>query len=199
MKKIMFNDKYGLTQAVLEGRKTMTRRIINGDYEDIKAFHANGGWSFIADTNDGDSVELKAAYKEGEKVAIAQSYHSLNKSGYLAPEWLDHTCEDSAGYENKMFVRADLMPHGIRITYIKVERLQDISDEDWIKEGIFEDAEEHGGLYTTPFYDFYGNDKNGFSSPREAYAALIDRISGKGTWNRNPWVFAYDFKQIELE
>ena len=26
MKKIMFNDKYGLTQAVLEGRKTMTRR-----------------------------------------------------------------------------------------------------------------------------------------------------------------------------
>lgn len=28
MKKIMFNDKFGLTQAVLEGRKTMTRRII---------------------------------------------------------------------------------------------------------------------------------------------------------------------------
>lgn len=29
MKKIMFNDKYGLTEAVLEGRKTQTRRVIN--------------------------------------------------------------------------------------------------------------------------------------------------------------------------
>lgn len=28
MQKIMFNDKYGLTQAVLEGRKTMTRRTV---------------------------------------------------------------------------------------------------------------------------------------------------------------------------
>lgn len=33
MKKIMFNDRYGLTQAVLDGRKTMTRRIIPGCYK----------------------------------------------------------------------------------------------------------------------------------------------------------------------
>lgn len=32
MKKIMFNDKYGLTQAVLDGRKTMTRRIVSENY-----------------------------------------------------------------------------------------------------------------------------------------------------------------------
>lgn len=170
MKKILFNDKFGLTQAVLEGRKTMTRRIIKGDYEDIKAFNANDDWHFIADTKDGDSIELKPAYNIGEKIAIAQSYHSLNKSGYLAPEWLDHTCEDSAGYENKIFVRADLMPHGVRITDIKVEHLQDISDEDSKKEGV----------------------------PKKAFAAHIDRICGKGTWNKNPWVWVYEFKLIEL-
>ena len=197
MKKIMFNDKYGLTQAVLEGRKTMTRRIINGDYEDIKAFHANGGWYFIADTNDGDSVELKPAYKEGEKVAIAQSYHSLNKRGYLAPEWLDHTCEDSAGYENKMFVRADLMPHGIRITDIKVERLQDISYEDSLKEGV----KKHGkGTFKVDGIQYALTKRPRiFYTPKQAFECLIDKICGEGTWYANPWVFAYKFEQIELE
>lgn len=205
MKKIMFNDRYGLTQAVLEGRKTMTRRIINGDYEEIKAFHANGGWHFIADTNDGDSVELKPAYKEGEKVAIAQSYHSLNKSGYLAPEWLDHTCEDSAGYENKMFVRAELMPHCIRITDIKVERLQDISEDDVYKEGFSKESVNNGRGNAAwhweamlIYYDGLGRTREIRSrKPKEAFSFLIDHINGNGTWERNPWVFAYEFELIK--
>ena len=77
MKKIMFNDRYGLTQAVLDGKKTMTRRIIKGNFEDVKAYHANGGWHFIADTDEGDSVELKPQYEIGERVAIAQKYWDL--------------------------------------------------------------------------------------------------------------------------
>ena len=32
--------------------------------------------------------------------------------------------------------------------------------------------------------------------PREAFAALIDRISGKGTWQRNPWVYVYTFELL---
>ena len=96
-----------------------------------------------------------------------------------------------------MFVRADFMPHRIHTTDLWFERLQDISDEDCLREGIFEDAEEHGGLYTTPFYDFVGNDGDGFTNPREAFAVLIDRICGRGTWKSNPWVVAYEFELIQ--
>lgn len=39
MKKIMFSERYGLEQAVLAGTKTMTRRIIKGNFEDVKAYH----------------------------------------------------------------------------------------------------------------------------------------------------------------
>ena len=63
MKKIMFNDRFGLTNAVLSGRKTMTRRIINGDFETIKSFSANYEWIFVGETKDGDSVELKPAFE----------------------------------------------------------------------------------------------------------------------------------------
>lgn len=134
-------------------------------------------------------------FKVGEVVAVAQSYHSLNKSGYVAPEWLDH-----AGYENKMFVRADLMPHHIRITGVRVERLQDISDQDCLREGIREKSDfPHKKSF--PFYFDGGKHSwdNSFSTPRKAFAALIDKVSGKGTWESNPWVFVYVFELVEDE
>ena len=200
----MFNDKYCLTHAVLNGTKTMTRRkftlTLDKDVDGklirvypSKVFFDNGKWLF-----DYEGViynlpkENYPRYKVGEVVAIAQSYHNLNKSGYTAPEWLDHVCESSAGYKNKMFVKADLMPHHIRITDIKVERLQSISDDDILREGVWQ------------FDELFYVSKNigyapevAFPTAREAFWYLIDKISGKGTWESNPWVAAYSFELID--
>lgn len=169
MKKIMFNDQYGLTDAVLEGRKTMTRRIVP------------------------KNTVIAPKYYVGEEIAIAQSYHTLNKSGYIAPEWLDHSCESSAGYRNKMFVRADLMPHSIKIKSVGTQLLQEISDEDCIREGVEKWLD---------YYIVMGIMKNQgqnyvcFDTQREAFAALINRINGKDTWESNPRVYAYGFELI---
>ncbi|WP_281625776.1 hypothetical protein [Segatella salivae] len=193
MKKIMFNDKFGLTQAVLDGTKTMTRRSVPQSlldeydtwYEDF-IYKQIGLEEYLSVE---EYVLNLTAYKVGEVVAIAQSYHNLNKSGYTAPEWLDHVCESSAGYENKMFVRADLMPHHIKITDVKVERLQDISDEDILKEGVYQ--------FDELFYvskDIGYAPEVAFPTAREAFWYLIDSISGKGTWESNPWVAAYSFE-----
>lgn len=94
-----------------------------------------------------------------------------------------------------MFVRADLMLHQIQITDISIQKLQNISDEDCLKEGIY----EYSGDDTFPssvFYEFEGNKDDGFDTPREAFSALIDKVSGKGTWDSNPYVFVYEFKLI---
>lgn len=158
----MFNDKYGLTQVVLEGRKTMARRI----------WHS----------------EQKQKYNVGEIVAIAQSYKD---SGY-SPDGLEMRLKnlsirgfmkDSAGWNNKLFVRADSCKHHIKITNIKVERLQDIS-------------EKSPSLYA---YDaFLNGDKyfasRWFNNPHEAFSKLIDKVSGKGTWDENPFVWVYEFE-----
>lgn len=209
MKKIMFNDRYGLTQAVLEGKKTMTRRMMtmtlhkmNGKEmtpvvpEDM--FIASDGTAHFQVGRNGYMVpkQNQPAYHVGEEIAIAQSYHMLNKSGFVAPEGLDHTCESSAGYENKMFVRADLMPHRIIIRKVDVQRLQSISDEDCMKEGIMEG--EFMNTWDTFYFDEWGDVPNHitFKRPRDAYRNLIDRISGKGTWQRNPWVYVYTFELL---
>jgi len=209
MKKIMFSERFGLEQAVLAGTKTMTRRIIKGNFEDVKAYHADGGWHFIADTDEGDSVELKPQYEISERVAIAQpykndgvlTYNAYNEDGTAREDGLQRHKEilDSKGYCNKMFVKAEYMPHRIRITSIKVERLQDISGGDCLKEGITtitEGKNEVGNAYGwDPKIDALKRDS--FLTPRAAFAALIDRISGRGTWQRNPWVYAYTFELIK--
>lgn len=195
MKKIMFNDRCGLTQAVIEGRKTMTRRIIGEkllkEAFDYVVRNAKEDWDDEREEREGEVFLLsRAPYKVGDVLAVAESYHSLNKRGYLAPEWLDHTCESSHGYENKMFVRAELMPHRIRITNVRMGRLRDISDEDCLKEGIYE----------VPYCNYSWTDNDLlllYVTPREAFAALIDKVTGKRTWESNPFCYAYEFKLVE--
>ncbi len=212
MKKIMFNDRYGLMGAVLNKRKTMTRRIIKGNYEDVKAYHANGGWHFIADTDNGDSVELKPLYEIGERVAIAQSYEELANSRYC----IELGMMDSPttfrkefcgkGWSNKMFVKAEHMPHHIRITGVRFERLQDISEEDAMREGVFKydkpPLHHERDMYAPwpPYLKPYKWDHDNLiyrCNARAAFAYLIDKISGGGTWNINPWVWVYSFELLK--
>lgn len=188
MKKILFNDKYYLTQAVLNRTKTMTRRL-------LKDGTPLGNW---------EETEKHLPYKVGEVVAIAQSYKSIANERNEAETVLDlykigdnllTMDEMGAGWNNKMFVKAALMPHHIRTADIRVERLQDISDEDIMREGVWQ------------FYDnkrlFYISKKTGeastvgFLSAREAFAYLIDKVSGNGTWENNPWVAAYSFELVD--
>lgn len=208
MQKIMFNDKYGLTDAVLQGRKTMTRRVCKDKATNEVILSANvDSWLFYPDDNlveflmkDGNVKVSVLPYKIGEVVAVAQSYKDL-KLSYIphidepdfktctkhAPQWGNP--RGMKGWFNKMFVRADVMPHQIRITDIKVERLQDISDEDCLKEGIITGK-------ATSMFTFL---KAGLQwwSIRLAFSALIDAVSRKGTWNNNPYVFAHTFELVK--
>lgn len=217
MKKIMFNDKFGLTQAVLEGRKTMTRRIIKcprtfrGEWVagfNIHRRHSDKkivDWPcmYDADEREFDMGEILPKYELGEVVAIAQNYRD---SGY-SPDSLDRhpkdlsvrgLMKDSAGWNNKMFVKSYACKHHIKITNVKIERLQDISDEDCLKEGIIRYTKDE----TVYKYDLsdgfemlgWGNMKR---NPKDVFACMIDKVSGKGVWESNPFVFAYEFVLVD--
>lgn len=108
MKKIMFNDAYGLTQAAIEGRKTMTRRIMNPQPKDCSESHkhcwgaewANEPMKLVYDPNmngiycmycgygvgwDGRCF-LKLAYKVGEVVAVARG-RAIRGSWHMNMNW----------------------------------------------------------------------------------------------------------------
>lgn len=212
MKKIMFNDKYGLTDAVLQGRKTMTRRIIpqlmsDKDF-DISEWGINDqGKVYICLYEGGrPTTDIFPAYQPGEVVAVAQSgkeiYNQLQQRyGNTSDAALGfmEMYKGLAMWRNKMFVPADLCPNKICITDIKVERLQDISDEDCIEEGITTMTEGKFEVGNAFGWDtkIDALKRESFFTPRAAFAALIDKFSGKGTWALNPWVFAYTFVLVD--
>ena len=169
----MFNDRYGLTLAVLEGRKTMTRRIVQ-DGTPL------GNW---------EETVKKSRFKVGEVVAVAQSYRQIEQEIYTQglPLNMKNEILRHKGYTNKMFVRSGDMPHSIRIADVHIERLQDISDEDCLKEGVLRVG--------AGFYIKWRSDIIGLSA-KGVFSILIDKMYGKGTWNSNPWVFVYEFELI---
>ena len=210
MKKIMFSDKFMLTQAVLDGKKTQTRRIVSQSlidkyeewYDDVCSIAMPSG-STIETLIDW-LLRKHTRYRVDEVVAVAQSYCSIadelencnnatcaahyEKNVQKASEyisWMEHP-----GFNNKMSVAADMMIHRIRITDVRVERLQAISDECCIKEGVHEATRDF------PWYWIDGFNVT-FNEPRTAFAHLINKVSRKDVWSLNPYVFVYDFELVK--
>lgn len=164
MKKIMFSDDYCLTKAALDGTKTMTRRL-------LKEGTPLGNW---------EETQKKLPYKVGEVVAIAQSYKSITDERDEAEAVLDlykigdnllTMDEMGAGWNNKMFVKSSLMPHHIKITDVKIERLQDISDDDILREGVWQFYDNKNLFYVSKNIGYAPT--VAFPSAREAFAYLI--------------------------
>lgn len=188
MKKIMFNDKYGLTKAVLSGYKTVTRRIMNRqpDPDDIAYMEPK-------------DYPCQPPYKVGEIVAVAQRYSTIaaghpDVDTFLLQVAKAHkisieSVQDFEGWNNKMFTKVELIPHQIQILDIRPKRLQDITEEDCMKEGV-RFVENSDGYFSNGISD-------GYTTPISAFAALIDEISGRRIWERNPFVWRIGFKLVK--
>ena len=214
MQKINFNDRYGLTQAVIEGRKTNTRRFeLDADSEYIARHYSpiyqpqhcyyrdSRGMCQLINSN--TRKLFIPRYKIGEVVAVAQRYSTIaaghpDVDTFLLQVAKAHkisieSVQELAGWNNKMFTKAELMPHQIRITGIRCELLRDISDADCLREGI---------RYIPKICKFYFKDVRReadfyFDDHREALAMLIDKVSVRGTWASNPWVVVYEFELVK--
>lgn len=202
----MFNDRYGLTDAAIDYIKTNTRRI-EGDEQFQQAATSAEDFTYEEDTGCivmcCQGIEIfrhKCRYKVGEVVAVAQRYERIGATPqhYISRPDIDgyQIISKHKGWRNKMYVSADLMPHQIRITGIRCERLQDISDAECLKEGVRVEFARNG----MPMYYYFDTKRwqeVWFDTPREAFAALIDKVSGRGTWKLNPWVVVYEFELVK--
>lgn len=110
-----------------------------------------------------------------------------------------------SGFANKLFMPEWVARYFIHITDVRAERLQEISDEDCLREGIIEERPEFYNLPEGPakfciptmVTESQVYACRWFDAPREAYAALIDKINGRRTWDCNPFVWVYDYELCE--
>lgn len=230
MKKILFSDRFGLTDAVLTRQKTMTRRLAkvpDGFDNPVMGIDKRGRVYFTVEGNDGARLDIYPAYQIGEEVAVAQCYEDAilyvgEEEWHRQRKWYRiENLRKRAAFHNKMFVQSDLMPHRIKITDIKLERLNDISDEDCRKEGIIhvtwrqwlkqdiddfspQEYRDHD-LWTLPMYEktftdaWADNDSEAWAaeSPQMAFIVLMSKLARKHPQDinvRNPWNFAFEFE-----
>lgn len=205
----MFSDDYFLTQAVLNRTKTVVRQklIIPTTFEGKGVY----GFNVLTNSKGTQCVDLldkegnvignwKPKYKVDETVAIAQPYKDIVNS---MAEYRDIMFGNSGkllngykqGWNNKMFVESTLMLHHIKITDVKVELLQNISDYDIMREGVYQLYDNNKLFFISKAN--YKDAMLAFISTRDAFTYLIDKIMGNGTWKINPWVVAYSFKLVD--
>lgn len=186
MRTISFSDLYGLTLAVKSGNKTMTRRTTK--YEVGQELGVSERYSDIYNQIE-DEKGLAAAIDFAQRVLAAHGKDTRDAS----------KAANLAGWNNKMYVKAELMPTHIVITDRKEQHIQDVTDEECLLEGVkvMRSRLDGGNNYLV-----WGIDKH-FLSPRGAFSFLINRLSkkigGKPFWDANPKVYAYTFKVVDDE
>ena len=216
MKGICFKEN--LFNKVVSREKTQTRRMVVSRTGYFQVESRNGVIFDIWQTDDNEwcgenLIPVKPKYDEAEIVYLKEpfvvyeeTYEELktNASGLeIAYKYGNNrSIEDITGnselkWVNKLFMPERYARYYIEITAVRAERLQDISEEDCVKEGI-----EYSPEVVPIGYPFgaefpYNNGFHNYTTAKEAYAALINKISGKGTWEKNPFVWVYDFKLID--
>jgi hypothetical protein len=147
---------------------------------------------------------IKPRFKVGETVYLKEPYIDEENDwvGNLLQSYLGRKPQESR-MRSATQMPERLAKHFIEITGVKAERLQDISDENCIKAGIYRRQITTGSYMNPAIYLYYMQKSDAdygircFDFPSEAYAAFINTTHGKGTWESNPFVWVYDFKLIK--
>ena len=194
-----------MVRAILDGSKTQTRRVIK--LPDSPMTYAKSDWMIAC-----EPIGRCPYGKPGDHLWVREAFWAFGKweqrysEKKQRKEWcfIDMTLERDRLYQyqdpspGKFRHRRDIdlawwprnsiyMPRiasriQLEINAIRIERLQDISEEDAIAEGVtFEPThprhQQHMG--------------------KDAYQRLWETINGEGSWDANPWVWVVEFKVIK--
>lgn len=128
-------------------------------------------------------------------------YRADDDGIHLNPGWSPNG--RGGGWKPSIFMPRWASRLTLRITGVRVERLQEISEEDASAEGVesFEITEAEVAAATSDSIDdqFARALGPGRLSQKGAYEMLWNEINGKGTWDLNPWVWVIEFERIQQQ
>lgn len=173
-----------MVQAILEGRKTQTRRIIKDE--------------LLQNSTPDDDLEFLLLtiiykYKVGDVLWVRETFRAIDQEvgsprfEYKATEVINLIDK----WKPSLFMPKQACRIFLKIKSIRVERLQDISQEDAQAEGVEFVEGINGNLYFNYLTKEYG------CNERFSFMTLWESINGDGSWNKNPFVWLYEFERIE--
>ena len=196
-----------MVRALLEGRKTQTRRVLkyqpHHDWTEVKAgpgSNVDGPYvaSFRAYPGGGSARHgiCECPYgKPGDRLWVRETWgyngtDALNSTGYQYKAdggWLE-----IAKWKPSIFMHRDASRITLEITGVRVERVRDISEADAVAEGL----EFRGGWWSGSNHSVKGTPKV-FPNARDAFFDLFYNLRKRADPNENPWVWVLEFKRVE--
>jgi len=187
---IMFTGD--MVNAILDGRKTQTRRVIKPQPNQHGCLASDSEFITAAYGKDGHSGEgayfAHSDYPEDGSDFIKCPFGKIGSKLYVKETF----CSSALKWKSPLFMPKSASRITLEITGIKVEKLQNITEEDCIAEGI----EKVG------FYELINDNEFIMPGVRMKHYArkfmhLWEKIKGKDSWNQNPFVFVISFKVLK--
>lgn len=194
MKPILFSTE--MVQAILTGRKTMTRRVLNPKSTELNLI--NSGFSTEYILSKGNETIRK--YNISDILWVRETWQNVNgiengekiKYAYKADGggWGDY---EIVKWKPSIFMPKEAARIFLRITDIRIEKLKDISKEDAIAEGIMQIDHE---FLPKGWKDYFYYPEIPFENPINSFASLWESINGDNSWSDNPYVWVICFEKI---
>jgi hypothetical protein len=204
MKPIIFSTP--MVQAILDGRKTMTRRVIKDkDITNNFDIDIDGSVYAYIDQETGDSYTPTAIakYQVGDILWVRETWSKDENGEYVYRANYGTTEDDSFPPSMFKWKPSIHMPREaarifLKVTNVRVERLQDITPEQSKNEGV--DLNSGTPFPKSTARDCHGA-KEGLSMYQSKFVILWDSTIKKQdldkySWEANPWVWVYEFERV---
>lgn len=195
-KPILFSGP--MVRSILEGKKTQTRRIVNPQPEGVAKEkdedriypwpESKTGWRMTNIHNNGNlhlysykNINCKYG-KIGDRLWVRETFSIYRHPTSPVVHYRADCGEDdkTLKWKPSIFMPRWASRINLEVTGVRVERLQDISEEDAIKEGVYCAIE---------------TDEN-CTAPSECFKRLWESINGAESWKQNPWVWVVEFRKV---
>jgi len=183
-KPILFSTE--MVKAILRGQKTMTRREVKGSFLTI----LNNDWPT------GENVVSKGLFspygRPGNILWVRETFSpsSFTESGFIYKADDTPLC---SGWKPGIHMPKQACRIFLEIVDVRVERLQNITEEDAEKEGVHKQFQP---LFNEDRYKCYMFKNQCWRSAISSFQSLWSSINGVESWDKNPWVWVIEFKRI---
>lgn len=210
-KPILFSTP--MVRAIIDGLKTQTRRIIKPQPEITKdgwkwkSSHMVIGENALPSDESPIPFENEAKYQPGDILWVRETWNYSDDLEYPYLYKQKEQDELKAEFFKRMkwkpsiFMPKEACRLFLKVTDVRVERLQDITGVDACKEGIERWVETRIKSQPTRYKVYYQDDPQDpafyTSCPVDSFETLWQSINGKESWKQNPWVWVYSFEKTE--
>lgn len=192
-----------MVRAILEGRKTQTRRVVKPPFEFV------GKTLMRPDGTGGLVCTYRSPYLcpygiPGDRLWVRETWAAPHAYDGMPPRmipgevnWHYAATEERGGLLWRTSIHMPRVACRITLEVVsdRVERLHDISEADAIAEGV-EVVDSYKG---EPLYRHYLDDGLSERYATGAYATLWQRLYGSNAWKSNPYVWAVEFKRVAVQ